>query len=218
MFFTVNERRGLKRGKKGFTLVELLIVVIVIGVLSAMMIIAANEIMATSRAATVISNLRNLKSAVTLWYIDNQDKIFKHPDSKAYLVKYNGYESPIQELWESRDNKNYRDTSGFKTEVLHYLNNAQNVGVSGGGYADANNKKSAAVTSNAYRLNDNGGKNARDQWFIGYVISDGKGAGNNILKRKFAGRAKSLGLLQTNNKNSAPYTDGDVVWMMVLQL
>ena len=30
MFFTVNERKGLKRGKKGFTLVELLIVVIVI--------------------------------------------------------------------------------------------------------------------------------------------------------------------------------------------
>lgn len=202
--------------KGGFTLVELLIVIIVIGVLSAMMIIAANEIMATSRAAT-ISNLRNLKSAVTFWYVDNQDKIFKGSKG-GYLVKYNGNEGPIQELWESRDDKNYRDTSGFKTEVLHYLNNAQNVGVSGGGYANANNKKSAAVTSNAYRLNDNDDKNTRDQWFIGYVISDGKGAGNNILKRKFAGRAKSLGLLQTNNKNSAPYTDGDVVWMMVLQL
>ena len=186
------------------------------GVLSAMMIIAANEIMATSRAATVVSNLRNLKSAVTLWYVDNQDKIFKG-SLGGYLVKYNGYESPIQELWENREGTDkYRNTSGFKADVLHYISNAENISASGSEYSKATG--SLTVTSNAYRLNDNDDMNTRDQWFIGYVISDGKGAGNNILKRKFAGRAKSLGLLQTNNKNSAPYTDGDVVWMMVLQL
>ena len=101
--------------------------------------------------------------------------------------------------------------------MLRYLNNAQNVGISGGGYAAENNKKSAAVTTGAYRLNDNDDRETRDQWFIGYVISDGKGRSNSTLKSKFAGRAKSLGLLQTNNKNSAPYTNSDVVWMMVLQ-
>ena len=84
--------------KGGFTLVELLIVIVVIGVLSAMIMFAANEFIETSRAATVISNLKNLKSAVMFWYVDNQDKLVRQSNNGAYLVKYNGYQSPVQEL------------------------------------------------------------------------------------------------------------------------
>ncbi|MBR4196051.1 MAG: prepilin-type N-terminal cleavage/methylation domain-containing protein [Synergistaceae bacterium] len=214
MFY--NNTQGQQYAKKGFTLVELLIVIIVIGILSAMMMISAGEIIATTTATTVISNLKNLKAAVTFWYIDNPDKIEKQSNNGAYLVKYNGHKSPVQEFWESREDKDYRDTSGFKAEVLRYMSNIPGVRASGSGYGT--DKKSAAITSGAYRLNDNDGKNKRNQWFIGYVISDGKDGGNSTLKRKFAERAKSFGLLQTNNKNSAPYTNGDVVWMMILQL
>ena len=54
--------------------------------------------MLRQRASVITSNLRNLKSAVTFWYVDNQDKIVKNSTSKAYLVRYNGNESPIQEF------------------------------------------------------------------------------------------------------------------------
>lgn len=180
-----------------------------------MMMISAGEIIATTTATTVISNLKNLKSAVTFWYIDNPDKIAQQK-SGSYLVRYNNQESPIQEFWENRKDKGYRDTSGFKAEVLRYMSNIPGIRASGSGYGT--DKKSVAITSGAYRLNDNDGNNMRDQWYIGYVISDGKDGGNSTLKRKFAERAKSFGLLQTNKKNSAPYTNGDVVWMMILQL
>ena len=61
--------------RKGFTLVELLIVIVVIGVLSAMMMLSSTEAVSSAKAADIISNLRNLKTAVVSWYADNLDKV-----------------------------------------------------------------------------------------------------------------------------------------------
>ena len=97
------------------------------------------------------------------------------------------------------------------------MSNVSNIGASGSGYADSRNG-SAAITSGAYRLEDNGNAENRDHWFIGYVISDGTTNDQSALRRKFASKAKSLGLLQNNKKNSPYYTDGNVVWMMILEL
>ncbi len=63
--------REMKR--KGFTLVELLIVIVVIGVLSAMMMLSSTEAVSSARAASIISNLRNLKTAALSYYADNID-------------------------------------------------------------------------------------------------------------------------------------------------
>ena len=65
-----------KRAKlKGFTLVELLIVIVVIGVLSAMMMLSSTEAVSSAKAAKVINNLRQLKTAALSWYMDNYDKV-----------------------------------------------------------------------------------------------------------------------------------------------
>ena len=65
-----------KRAKlKGFTLVELLIVIVVIGVLSAMMMLSSTEAVSSAKAAKVINNLRQLKTAALSWYTDNYDKV-----------------------------------------------------------------------------------------------------------------------------------------------
>ena len=56
---------------KGFTLVELLIVIVVIGILSAMMMLSSTEAVSSARAADIISDLRNLKTAALEWYSDN---------------------------------------------------------------------------------------------------------------------------------------------------
>ena len=57
--------------RKGFTLVELLIVIVVIGVLSAMMMLSSTEAVSSAKAADIISDLRNLKTAALAWYADN---------------------------------------------------------------------------------------------------------------------------------------------------
>ena len=64
-------KRNMKR--KGFTLVELLIVIVVIGILSAMMMLSSTEAVTSAKASNIVSNLRNLKTAALAMYIDNMD-------------------------------------------------------------------------------------------------------------------------------------------------
>ena len=59
--------------RKGFTLVELLIVIVVIGILSAMMMLSSTEAVSSARASNIVSNLRNLKTAALAFYIDSMD-------------------------------------------------------------------------------------------------------------------------------------------------
>lgn len=68
-------KREIKR--RGFTLVELLIVIVVIGILSAMMMLSSTEAVSSARASNIVSNLRNLKTAALAWYIDSLDVVDK---------------------------------------------------------------------------------------------------------------------------------------------
>lgn len=64
--------KGLKKNEKGFTLIELLIVVAIIGILAAIAIpqFAAYRQRAYNSAAQ--SDLRNFKTAMEAYYVDNQ--------------------------------------------------------------------------------------------------------------------------------------------------
>ena len=57
--------------RKGFTLVELLIVIIVIGILAGGMMLASASATDSARAATLVSDLRNAKAAGVVWFADN---------------------------------------------------------------------------------------------------------------------------------------------------
>ncbi|MBQ6435326.1 MAG: type II secretion system protein, partial [Synergistaceae bacterium] len=58
--------------RKGFTLVELLIVIVVIGILSAMMMLSSTEATTSAKATAIVSNLRNIKTAALAYYADHQ--------------------------------------------------------------------------------------------------------------------------------------------------
>jgi len=57
--------------KKGFTLVELLVVIAIIGLLSTMAVIALNSARSKGRDATRVSDIRQVMSALELYYDDN---------------------------------------------------------------------------------------------------------------------------------------------------
>ena len=82
----MKNNRSIKR--RGFTLVELLIVIVVIGVLSAMMMLSSTEAVTSARASNIVSNLRNLKTAALSLYASSLDQVKTTEPKIAHVTKY----------------------------------------------------------------------------------------------------------------------------------
>lgn len=57
--------------QNGFTIVELLIVIVIIGILAAITIVAYNGIQAKARDSGRITKVKNIAKAIELYYVDN---------------------------------------------------------------------------------------------------------------------------------------------------
>ena len=66
----INMKKMLKKSK-GFTLVELLIVIIIIGILAGMMMLSTGGATAKAEATKIVSDMRNMKAAAIMVYADN---------------------------------------------------------------------------------------------------------------------------------------------------
>ncbi len=63
----------MKKRSRGFSLVEVLIVIIIIGILSGSLLVTVGSATSRGEASTIVSNLKILKTATLMYYADNQE-------------------------------------------------------------------------------------------------------------------------------------------------
>lgn len=68
---SIYRRKRIFGKKKGFTLVEILVVVVIIGALSGILMVSAVTAMDKAEATKIVSDLKNIQSATILYFADN---------------------------------------------------------------------------------------------------------------------------------------------------
>jgi type II secretion system protein G len=74
--------------KKGFTLVELMIVIVIIGILAAIAIPKFADMVDKSKEGATKGQLTSLRSAINLYYSDNEGKHIKIILSQNILLQF----------------------------------------------------------------------------------------------------------------------------------
>jgi len=63
--------KNLKKRPKGFTLIELLVVIAIIGLLATLAVVALNNARTKSRDAKRVSDIKQIQTALELYFVDN---------------------------------------------------------------------------------------------------------------------------------------------------
>ena len=193
--------------KKAFTLVELLITMMILGILASIIIYSSTEVIATARATEIANNLDMIRKAAISFYFDNQD-----------LFEDGKLSSGIQNYLNSNKNQVKLITKYFdkKDIVFQDTQNIQGQGKGGtNSYRPFKNPGTYGIADAGYELkgaNDEGmvgGKvQNRNTWFVGYKFKDNEAK----VKEKLMAKTQ----LKLHFAGDLPEIEGDTaVWMRV---
>lgn len=76
----------MRAKQKGFTIVELLIVIVVIAILAAISVVAYNGIQQRAKLSTALSELSNLSKTVSVFQVDQSSQPYPNDPSEWSLV------------------------------------------------------------------------------------------------------------------------------------
>lgn len=182
---TRREELIMTKSRKGFTLVELLIVIVVIGILSAMMMLSSTEAVTSAKASNIVSNMRNIKTAALAYYTDNMDAVRDTTYTADSVV----------------DDVTKNGTEAIATKIVNYLNNEKDSSIVG--------------ANPAYTVVVGSGTNLDEWYVKYAITNDLGATEAARVKTKLAGRAKSVGLLAASDGQATAYTTGENVYMRV---
>ncbi len=101
-----------QKARKGFTLVELLIVIIIIGILAGAMMLVAGSSRDAAEASKIISDLRNVKAAALMWMTESPTTI----DNNMWLA-FEDDPTPLNKYLDRPLSKN-QETFKFSTATM----------------------------------------------------------------------------------------------------
>ena len=197
--------------RRGFTLIETLIVVAVIAILAALGTLGVDEYVTSAKATKIIMNLHTLQKALWAWYVDNSSKV--QPDGR---VKIGTGTSPIQEWQKNSDRLNLGNyLKRFGASGIKFYQTKPDESVSGRSTTD--------LVEGYYGICDGGtsrdakGKetgNFRNDWYAGYRFNTDEAA----VRAKVISRLDSSGGLWLGTADAHPTPNGDnaqAVWLKV---
>lgn len=129
--------------KGGFTIVELLIVIVVIGILAAIVIVAYNGIQNRAHDSSVQTDLNNLAKKYELFKIDKADGTY--PDTAAELSQLNV--SVNKNTYDTSSNAPYNLTTCFANDATDFSIAA--ISKSGKKYFVTNTEKAQEYTGSS---------------------------------------------------------------------
>ena len=195
--------------RKGFTLVEMVIVIGVLMILLGLFTMSSTETITTAHATRILNNLRVMKTAVLAWYRDNRDKVItitangKNPG----MVNIDGIH-PIQEIGDD------------KLKLSVYLEDLGGSGINlSNKETGVDGRQNTLLKPGYYGVCDGGTLNNkvyRDTWYVGYRFKDNEGP----VREKIRARQKSAGVWLGTGDAHVDYnrSNEEAVWMKVLQL